>query len=545
MAIRERAYQSIRILDLTKPKGFEVLRQYVERGEAPTLATLAALDCALTDDCKSVLIEHDYLDRDHSASYSNFYVRAFQDVSRRTTRLHFFSRRLRRPDLDNLSSRKISDSYLGHIVLRPLATRICGRSVLRAPTRGAGHFHLSTSDFEVSLAGSSLFVRGSPFMEQDARVAACATAAVWMSAESLAPRLRFPRFTTNDITEFATAYAVGQRALPSGGLTKEQMAEAFRRMGFDPVTVLVADKEQALSQIYPYVESGLAPVLLLTVPTGYHAVMAVGHTYNPKAAPLSRTHVRWGGQVIEFWRSWQWVDGFLVNDDQRGPYRPVKFIDPSDLSQAFKDVYGIEAPSFTSGWTCPVLIDTHLDRISKHIASPWPEAEPADLWGAIIPLPPGISLDPEEAHRKVGRIIRMWYESHELEFPDNLHLRTYLIRSAEFKERMSSVSRLHPFLRSLYRGKNLPRWLWVTEVAFRDDIAGKPAGKHVTRGEVLLDANSNPETPDFISVHMPLASNQGHITTMLPEETTSDDVRQALLTGWLLLYDYPYAPLLR
>ncbi len=545
MAVRERKYQSIQVVDLTKPAGFKTLRKYVERGESPTLATLAALDCALNEDCKCVLIEKEYIDRDHSASYSSFYVRAFQDVPRRTTRLHFFSRRLRRSDLDDLSSEKISESYIGQMVLRPLAKRICGRSVLQAPTEAAAHFHLAAWNFEASLAGSRLQVRGSPFMEQDARVAACATAALWMSAESLAPRLHLPRFTTNDIAEFATMYAVGQRALPSGGLTKEQMAEAFRRMGFDPVAVLVADKDEALSQIYPYVESGLAPVLLLSVPRGDHAVVAVGHTYNAKEAPPSRIGERWGSRLLEFWRSWQWVDGFLVNDDQRGPYRPLKFVDSSSLSQSFRDVCGMDAPPFTGRWTCPVLIDTRLRRISKHIPSPWPDAEPADLWGAIIPLPPGISLDPEEAHGKVGRIIGMWYASLELDFPDNLHLRTYLIRAAEFKERMSSVPRLHPFLRSLYRGKSLPRWLWVTEVAFRDDIAGKPANRHVTRGEVVLDANSSPETPDFVSLHMPLGGDRGHVATMLPKETTFDHVREALKSGWLLYDDYPYSPLLR
>jgi hypothetical protein len=41
--------------------------------------------------CKSVLIEHDYIDRDYMEDHSVFYSRSLQPYSNRCQRVHFFS----------------------------------------------------------------------------------------------------------------------------------------------------------------------------------------------------------------------------------------------------------------------------------------------------------------------------------------------------------------------------------------------------------------------------------------------------------------------
>ena len=44
-------------------------------------------------DCKTVMIEYDYIDRDYIEDYAFYYSRCFREVSRKCVRFHFFSNR--------------------------------------------------------------------------------------------------------------------------------------------------------------------------------------------------------------------------------------------------------------------------------------------------------------------------------------------------------------------------------------------------------------------------------------------------------------------
>ena len=49
--------------------------------------------------CKSILIEHDYIDRDYMEDHSVFYSRSLQPYPNRCQRVHFFSAAARFPVL--------------------------------------------------------------------------------------------------------------------------------------------------------------------------------------------------------------------------------------------------------------------------------------------------------------------------------------------------------------------------------------------------------------------------------------------------------------
>lgn len=535
----EEPYESYRVIDLRRPAHREELASLII-GAEPTFAALSLFEIIMSGDCRSVVVEKDYVDRDHSRSYTRFYARAFQDTPRRTTRLHFFATRLTKKRLDaELNDPELAHSYRGFCILRPLHRRRIGRTVVPPPatTGPESHFPLGAATFEANIAGTLLRITGAPFMEQDARVAACATTALWMSCESMSRSFGLASFATAEITDLAARNLTGGRPIPSPGLTSAQMVEASRGMGYDPLLTAIADRRSAIEQLYPYVESGIVPILLLKFITGNHTAAVVGHTFDVEAKPGRRTQVLWHGRPIRFWRSWQWVDSFLINDDQRGLYRKLTFVGSDVAKAGIRGMYGARYEGVVDEWGCPVRIDLATTTGAA--------ADYANLWGVLVPLPPGISLSAEEAHEKVARIIQVWYQGQGRSPRRDLYLRTYLANSVDFKRRMSDMQNIHGFLRRLYRSKNLPRWIWVTEVGYRGELIREDLDRQVIRGEILLDANSSPWMPDFLCLHMPMPRRQGHLTTMQSSHTEYADVERALRSGWILHPDRPYPPLSR
>lgn len=547
----ETPHENFDTLDLEKPDHWARLMALVLSPAQAGPAPWAVLDYVLDRGCRTVIVEREYVDRDYSRAYARFYARSFRDLDKRATRLHFFAKPIRRASLSSLGRPRTAASYMGFCVLRPLTVRRIGRTVLKPhPIDPESEFPITTGRFHVNIGGSHLEVQGAAFLEQDARVASCASAAIWMSTASIADRFALPTYTTAEITDFATAYRVGERMLPSGGLNADQIAEALRRMGYDTTALPVRSSREGVEVVYPYVESGIPPILLVQLVDGSHTMTAVGHTFDVRRQPPEPTQVHGAEHPIRVWRSWQWADALLVHDDQRGPYRRLEFLDLSteqlrtELQGIYGHIPGFDVDSLSlQQWRCPVRIDCSLPYWERLTGSPWRRSDIGNLWGMIVPLPTGISLSALEAHDKVARILKIWYDGLGRDIPEDLYLRTYLTESNAFKERMARTQGLHRYARRMYLGKGMPRWLWVTEVGFRDEVLTPRMTDQRIRGEVLLDANSSPWVFDFVALHMPRGNGQGHLTTMRPHES---DVETALVTGgWLLHGDNSYRPLHR
>jgi hypothetical protein len=542
MASPETSYHDYQLFDLSREGSRLKIRDLIHPAiEVRNQAALGVLDAAFGHpDVRTAIVESDYVDVDHSRSYANFYARAYHDHAKRTKRVHFFRTRLTRAHLKALD--QWSDTYLGFVVVRPFGMRTVGRSILSPPPGSAPHEHgfvTLQGSFGANVAGTSVVAGGCPFIEQDARVSACASAAIWMSTASMNQRLNLTPRTTAEITEYATRLQVGSRRVQSEGLVPDQMSESLRAIGYEPMQIPVGDRDAAMATLYPYIESGISPIILIQLEGGYHAVAGVGHSFNPSKKPVVPVSYQWV-KPLRFWRSWQWVDDILVHDDQRGPYRPLSFLAPS----AAISPSALPMPN----WDCPVEIGHDYTHVPGGHPVGLPRATIGNVYGMIIPLPSGVSLSAVEAEKKVARLIAMWAQALGIEVPPNLHLRTHLAMSNEFKSSLASKPSLHGFARDLYRGKGLPHWLWVTEVGLLDEVVTSKLGDSRIRGEILVDANSSPWLPDFVALHLPFfdahgtPTGKGQLSTM---RRTDDDVARALSSGWLLSGDVPYEPFAR
>lgn len=544
-------YAKWEILALTRKADRKKLEQFLLPKGGLSLAAESILDYVLRPAknkklpfCQTAIIEHEYFDEDFVGGISSFYSKGYWDVERICKRVHFFTRNIITSDLTSLD--KFADQYLGFCVIRPLGMKTLGRTVLK-PRRDDAELDFPTccGRFPANLAGTQLFVDSAVYMEQDGRVQTCSSIAIWISTSTIAHCFNFSQYTTMEIMEKATRTFVGPRAGPTLGLSYEQMMSALRDMGYDPILFWEADKPEAIYRIYSYVESGIPPILLLQLPNGAgHAIAAVGHAHSRPLKPQWQARVSWlGKEIIRYFRSSEWVPYFYVHDDQRGIFRKLSFLDPdsNQLRQRILNAHAhtrfpVELNVDLRTWHCPVSIEVNLPKAEI------PREEIANLWGIIAPLPRGVTLSHSEAESKSAWIIRLCFDRLGLTIPDDLVLRSYLVRSNDYKMRLGQSSDIHPFRQMLYRGKPLPKWLWLTEMSTINMVNAASVNDLRIRGELVLDGTGNPWPTDFLAFHWISDDNDGLIATM----TRSDqDVTDAIAIGWRLPGEQPYRPLTR
>lgn len=478
-----------------------------------------------TPKCKTVIIEKRYRDRNHISAKASFYSKSFRSIPSECTRLHFFSKRLPIQSLGNLEG--YQNSYLGFCVIRPFPQRCIGKTVLkRYQYNPALEFPTCHGKFFVNIGGSRLSVEGAAFMEQDTMVAACASAAIWMSTTTMAERFNLTQCSVSEITEKATEYLVKKRPMPSEGLLVEQMAHCLRSMDYDPVLLPVYGQKEAKHTAYSYVESEIPPILLCSFATGGdHTLVGVGHGYNMPVTTPQKVNIEWLGEPpISFSRSSEWVPYILVNDDQRGLYLKLNFIDGGQsLVDNIRRLYpSVDIDDLElDDWRCPVSIEMNMPSLNVH------NEEIANLWGILVPLPKIVLLNAEQAEKKAARLIRVWYDMTKSTIPDDLVLRTYLIPSNEYKRRIET-SEMNIFVKRLLRGKPMPKWIWITEISRLGCYNSAKQEDWLLDGVVVVDATSNEFTPDFLAFHL-VNNDMGILATMKPEHY---DAEQALSYVW-------------
>jgi hypothetical protein len=332
-----------------EPRGYEYPRQSISVVPFPReFSSLFPQPTGLTEDiwpptqldylgfyltrlgCKTVVIEGHYVDRDFIDDSALFYSRSLRGYPNYCQRLHFFSEVFDDRDwkskiasanagqIDGVTA-NLQASYLGFCVVKPLPGSLIGRTILKhldsttpdSLTRRFG----GARDYRVSIAGLDLVVHGLAFQQQDQGVSACATTALWSSIHKVAPMEGLPVATPASITQAASRYFLaGGRALPSEGLTIDQICEATRSAGLAPVVVRGVALEQARAHIYGYLMSGFPPVLALQPVdrTDGHAVCAVGMKLGEVAAQTDpQLHFRDGATAVR---------AVYIHDDRLGPY---------------------------------------------------------------------------------------------------------------------------------------------------------------------------------------------------------------------------------
>ncbi len=471
--------------------------------------------------CQSVVLEAEYVDRDYAEGYGQLYGRAFRQFERLCYRLHFFSVRVQPQDFNipSLSLKKdqkmwgkLKESYLGFSVIRPSCPDTVGRTVILPPkSPEEDSFALARSEYSLSLAGLPLTASGVPFMEQDGMVGACASAAMWMAHMCLYKNRGLPTYSTTEITRLAdVSFPSPSRVFPSEGLTVDQVGAGLKRMGHEtfmsdfPQTSL----ETVKHWLYIHIESRI-PVILATDNQGEgHAVVIVGHTLGTPNLETPTYEFATGERV---YGSHCWASNVLVHDDQRGPYLRATIVSSKRKEPKAALKY------LTGGGESQL-----------------------NILAAIALLPPHVNCDGLRAEGKAIRLLHWLRRRGIINFADKentrLVVRTFLVTSNEFKEKMDASRGIGGPLILSYRLLHLPRHVWVTEWTTLD-LWDRPVGQKRILGEVLVDPTSNPYNLDFLALHAP-----GILYFMNPDER---DATPALRRPLEIPNDISYTPLTR
>lgn len=285
----------------------------------------------------TVVHEPRYFDRDYLAEFSAFYSTSARGYPNLCERAHFFrapafTRRLLRSAAagNDRAVKRLQDSYLGFVVIRPIPAARLGRTVLRWYTEIKPLTPRITKperEYTVHVAGIELSVFGLAWQQQDTGVGACATVGVWSMLHSSAFDDHHAVPTTAEVTQAAHMQAsLGSRVFPSDGLTTYQICEAVKAQNLAPVrldgdvtdkdgyVVLGFDRERFSASCASFIRSGY-PVLIIGSRGGEgHAVCAVGFRSSSGNSSLSPGQV--GLQD-------EGVPHIYLHDDNIGPN--VKF----------------------------------------------------------------------------------------------------------------------------------------------------------------------------------------------------------------------------
>ncbi len=447
--------------------------------------------------CLSVVVQSHVQDPDYTAEYHAYHGRTFSKVERFCTRLHCFSCEWKEDkDILEAIDEATNDAYLGFITLRPVKSSLVGATILRPPSTNS-HFLLARDNFDVHLAGKTFSVDGTPFMQQDNAVGACAQASIWMALRTLRKREGLAAHDPAQITTSATRFLVEGRTLPNrDGLAISQMMEAVRSAGYSPTLLKFrnpSDRPQTKllplirTSIYPYIESEIPVILAMySVQLGGHAVVLIGHGWQLSSfcAPIV---ISSPSKTIYVRNTVDYIGPFYIHNDNSGPYLPI--------------------PD-TESWN-----KYSLDKVCY----------------AIPLLPADVYMTAEESEQTALRILNKFDETFLKD--KTFVVRTYLQERWKFRECVTQ-STMADTLKRYYRLKKIPRRVWITEINLLEkyDQAGSKQAKRI--GEIVIDPTGDPLQGPFLSMHLP--------GILIDRNPDTDDIKIFPVKN-----DTPYQPLFR
>lgn len=447
------------------PKGSDVGRMLSDGRMQKPWATAVAHMGKLHAGC--LLVQDGVRDPDFLEEHQAFYGKQHRPVEKNCIRVHAFSFSL--TDFGGDESQILHlideaaatpDVYLGFITIRPLRHAPVAATILR-PT--PGDVSTIVDDFPVHIAGNEFCVTGAPFLQQDNAVGACAQASIWMALRTLRRRVGNAAFSPAELTIAATRYLASDRVFPGrNGLSALQMLEAVRFAGHDPLHLSIPttkDIAQALDVSVagaPYIESGLPVITLLLKRGSGHAVASIGLNWGP-APVVDQDVIRFPELPVPYMHSSAWVQGFVIHNDNSGPYVPLLSGDP-EQAYCLEGVNGLIVPLPEEVYT--TAAEAELLALKAFLIA-------AAFFSA--PAGPGVKLP-------------------EVRFV----LRPYLCQRHAFRRWAKNCGPLDPSIKSIYRIRELPKYLWVVEVHDRNKF--DPSNQHsLSRcGEIVLDASADP-----------------------------------------------------
>ena len=446
---------------------------------------------------ESYVLEDPYIDRDYSADYLEFYARTFRTHSRHCKRVHFFSNDISPLLSSPLTterlrhfSQTVSASYCGFCVIRPLPTAPIGRTVLLARVRDSLDTEATVTcraDFEVNLLGVRVHVTGTPFLQQDARVGACAQVAIWVGMRHVHARYGHGWVSVADITRFATPAATGEAAsLPPGSdsLTAESMIRGISEAGYQP---LCFRGDKIYRDILPYVESGIPVILGLNIGGQIgHAVTVIGRVFAKLERPTNCP--------IDY------VPAYIVHDDQGGPYMWLPMDEKASSTHSFT---GDTVNRFTQELNVRCHATFAVALMPTRVFS---TAVAADLF-ARYRIEETLTNMANTRQLLTKRDIpvneRLLDELQSAHRDDRVVLRTYLTSAAGYRRHLASGTASDGIKDMLLR-LHLPHFTWITEISTTGSYNNASPGMRRIYGHMVLDATSTGRGGDgMLMLHLP------------------------------------------
>ncbi len=273
---------------------------------------------------KTLVVEEQYVDRHYMAEYKSFYSTCLIPPSNKCMRIHVFKRGFGLPYLisalplvngqKNNFEKTLQDNYLGYIVIRPVSDAIIGRTMLKPLSDNPDREINALFTQEIHLLGIKLEVEGLPFQQQDQRVGACGTTAIWSALSKVARTDGARAPDPSKITEAALHSVIPYGLSYPPGLTDDQICESIRTLGYLPLLIDISSLSfnDFKRHLASYLISGIPVIMCLSYKEDEdgHAITCCGILQNPvKDETIKRKRDR-----LTNWEK------LYFHDDRLGPY---------------------------------------------------------------------------------------------------------------------------------------------------------------------------------------------------------------------------------
>lgn len=428
----------------------------------------------------SVVIEESYNDKVYNDTYYHHYSSKFNTPLKKSKRLSFFKTSDISKDqfYSKEGHKKLQDTFIGILVLRPLSKVSIGRTLFNPKQIDTlKSCHIRTTNFEVVIIGVSLNIEAFPFSSQDGEVMTCAETTIWGLLEYYGTR--YPEYKTvlpSEITNSVSKRAF-ERVVPSIGLSYYQNSQTLKDFGFAPKiysrfnggTNIFEDNDFKRFFHY-YIESGIPFTTSISLEKANkkegHAIVCVGHSSKRDlSVPAAHNNGIYINDSSEFY------DKYIFMDDNNSPYTTYKFDDFDYYKQVSSKKY-----------------------------------DKTTIKSFIVPLYKRIHLDSSNASKIIYKILlndKIGISKSIDDFPeysvDNpIVVRIFLTSSRRYKIYASLNHKEQ--LKPLYTQRDYPKFIWVGEITTK-----KLYQEEKILGEIILDATSYSTETNYldsiISIH--------------------------------------------
>jgi hypothetical protein len=310
--------------------------------------------------CKYLVMETDYVSETYSQEFEYYYSSEFKNISKFTSRIHFFSEidELKKIDFVNFcmcSKKSVQKSYIGYIVVKPVANSFWGVTMLKQYEKSKKRWFNSTIKDNVFIANFKLSIKTLPFQPQDSTLSECATTSLWSNLYYAHKSFRLPYLSVASLSKLIkdkTPYTDGYEKEPPFflGLTTPQIQKIITEYGLLPVSYpLLSQKQHEMyffssyskvkndsisiqneeninhfkNLIYAYNYAGF-PILL-----GYKILNYSKNKYPSHLVVINGFKINDSITENSFYS--EKIESLYAHDDQFGPFSKIDFQDINDL----------------------------------------------------------------------------------------------------------------------------------------------------------------------------------------------------------------------